>query len=99
MVMMLDIRSLTQSIWQKPVKEEDSEPPVPTAVNFAEVYRDMKTSGLVGLQKGSKGESVVRLQRILQKWNPALPHGPTGVYDESTARAVALYKADRKSVV
>lgn len=46
-----------------------------------------------GLHHGQRGPRVERLQRILQRWNPRLKVGRTGVYDQATRRAVTLYRA------
>lgn len=46
-----------------------------------------------GLGLGDKSADVSRVQRVLKKWNPRLDVQVTGKYDESTRRALTLYKA------
>lgn len=77
---------------------EEFAPPLPHLVTLpATSFHDSmhKAAGLdfQGLQAGSKGASVRRLQKVLTRWNPRLGVEVNGVFDLKTERAMGLYRA------
>lgn len=70
---------------------------VETGQSFLSAIREVATEKVkepfAGLQLGSTGPAVTRLQQILHKWNPRLGVTATGVYDQNTRKAVMLYQA------
>lgn len=79
------------------MSQPDPEPPLPTLVfapgAFQDAFRKAETSVFEGLGPGSEGPAVRRLQQVLQRWNPRLAVESSGVFDERTDRAMALYQA------